>query len=521
MKNKPKEQISDKEARFDLARNKAGFIVAPILFLIVWFLPMDSLSTEAHRLFAVISLVLVLWLTEAVPLSIAALIGAVLNILLGVATAKVVFAPFAHPLIFLFIGSFIIAESIILHGLDKRFAFFILSFKTLVKSPAGILIAFGLIAATLSMWISNTAATAMMLPIALGVLRALEEGSKDSDSTMTESFTSKKFETSAMLMVAYGASVGGIATPIGTPPNIIAIGMFDKLAGIKITFFEWMSFALPITLVMLVYLFLVLGMGSFFKLDKESFNGIVKFIAGRRLSIGRLTRGEINTLIAFLTAVTLWLTPSVFALIYGKHSDIATLVSSRLNSGTVALFAACLLFILPMDKVARQKGERFTITWQRAVKIDWGTILLFGGGLSLGTLMFSTGLATVLGEKLLGLTGNFASPSILMLAVMAALFGIILSETTSNTSSANMVIPVVIAMAIELNMSPIIPALAACLGASFGFMLPVSTPPNAIVYGSGKVPILSMVKKGSLFDIGGFVIIILGLFFIMQFVTIG
>lgn len=519
MENQPKEIISEKEQRFEAIRNKAGFVIGPIAFLVVLMLPMESLSMEAHCLFAVISLVLVLWLTEAVPLSVAALIGAVLNILLGVASAKVVFAPFAHPLIFLFIGSFIIAESIILHGLDKRFAFFILSFKALVKSPAGILIAFGLIAASLSMWISNTAATAMMLPIALGVLKALEEGA--GETAATKSFTSKKFETSAMLMVAYGASVGGIATPIGTPPNIIAIGMFDKLAGIKITFFEWMSFAFPITLVMLVYLFLVLGRGSFFKLDKESYDGISKFIAARRLSIGRLTRGEINTLIAFLTAVVLWLVPSVFALIYGKHSDIATLVSSRLNSGTVALFAACLLFILPMGKGQGNNGERFTITWQRAVKIDWGTILLFGGGLSLGTLMFDTGLATVMGEKLLSLTGMFASPSIVLLTVLAALFGIILSETTSNTSSANMVIPVVIAMAIELNMSPVIPALAACLGASFGFMLPVSTPPNAIVYGSGKVPILSMVKKGSLFDIGGFVIIILGLFFVMQFVSIG
>ncbi|MEK7680266.1 MAG: SLC13 family permease, partial [Deltaproteobacteria bacterium] len=180
------------------------------------------------------------------------------------------------------------------------------------------------------------------------------------------------------------------------------------------------------------------------------------------------------------------------------------LLSARLNEGVVAALAAALLFVLP---VSFKKGE-YTISWERAARIDWATILLFGGGLSLGELMFSTGLAEYLGSHLIGWTG---AERLWTITAVGIVFSIILSETTSNTASANMAIPVMVAVAVGAGVSPIPPALGACLGASFGFMLPVSTPPNAIVYGSGLVPILSMVKKGIIFDIGGFVIIMLGL----------
>lgn len=183
---------------------------------------------------------------------------------------------------------------------------------------------------------------------------------------------------------------------------------------------------------------------------------------------------------------------------------MARFLSTRLNAGVVALLAATFLFVLPVSV----KDRSFTMTWKRAARIDWGTILLFGGGLSLGRLMFSTGLAEALGHGLTGLSGATGLWSITAVSIF---FGIVLSETTSNTASANMVIPVVIAVAQGMGVSPLPPALGACLGASFGFMLPVSTPPNAIVYGSGMVPILTMVRKGILFDIGGFFIILFGL----------
>ncbi|MEE9613959.1 MAG: SLC13 family permease, partial [Thermodesulfobacteriota bacterium] len=295
----------------------------------------------------------------------------------------------------------------------------------------------------------------------------------------------------------------------GTPPNVIGIGMIDSLAGVKITFFEWMTFALPITAVMFAYLFLMLSRSvapgapavAGGPSDRE---GVREYVRKARHGLGGWKRGEINTAVAFATAVTLWVLPSIVGLICGKESEAALFLSSRLNSGIVAVFAATLLFILPVSF----RERRFTMDWSGAVRIDWGTILLFGGGLSLGKLMFSTGLAESFGHGLTGLTGATGLWSI---TAVSTLMAIILSETTSNTASANMVIPVTIAIALSMGISPLPPALGACLGASFGFMLPVSTPPNAIVYGSGMVPILSMVRKGILFDIGGFFIIMAGL----------
>lgn len=502
-----KEVLSPAEERFERGRRRAGLVAAPLVFLCLYFMPIPALSEESHRLLAVIGFVLIFWLCETVPLAVTALLGAVLNVILGVAPAATVLAPFAHPLVFLFIGSFILAEAIILHGLDKRFAFAIISIKFLQASPIRILFALGVISAVASMWVSNTASTAMMLPIGIGILHAMrdiDEGASGEGGKGGGKVVTKTYSSALMLMIAYGASVGGIATPVGTPPNLIGIGMIDSLIGIKITFFEWMTFALPITIVMFLYLFIVLGGISMRGTSGAGVSGIGSFVASARQRLGPWSRGEKITAAVFALTVFLWILPSIVSLAAGKEAELSILIKSRLNVGVVAVFAAALLFILPINF----KEMRFAMTWERAVRIDWGTILLFGGGLSLGKLMFSTGLATAFGEGLTGLTGASTVWSITAIGTIVA---IIMSEATSNTASANMVIPVVIAVAQSMGVSPLPPALGACLGASFGFMLPVSTPPNAIVYGSGMVPILTMVKRGILFDIGGFVIIMIGL----------
>jgi sodium-dependent dicarboxylate transporter 2/3/5 len=228
---------------------------------------------------------------------------------------------------------------------------------------------------------------------------------------------------------------------------------------------------------MFIYLFIMLGVvKSFGRMEME---GIGAYVRTARASLGAWTRGELNTAVCFGIAVTLWILPSLVGIVLGKEAEAARFLSSRLNEGAVAMLAASFLFILPVSF----KEREFTMSWAKAVRIDWGTILLFGGGLSLGSLMFSTGLAEHLGAFLTGLTG---AEKVWSLTAMGTAFAIILSEATS-------------------------PALGACLGASFGFMLPVSTPPNAIVYGSGYVPILAMVRNGIFFDIGGFFIIMAGL----------
>ena len=344
------------------------------------------------------------------------------------------------------------------------------------------------------MWLSNTATTAMIFPIALGILRALEE--------IENRASFKKLGTGMMLLVAYAGSIGGIATPVGTPPNLIGIGMIERLIGKRISFFEWMTFALPVTFMMFILLFLLIIL--LHPPEKKRLSGIRDYIKERRKKLGKWKRGEKNALVAFLIAVSLWILPGFFAVLGKRFSLHFEFFKSHFPEAIVALLAALALFILPTN----WKKREFTISWKQAVRIDWETILLFGGGLTLGSLMFSTKLADSIGASHLSLTGAHTQWGITALAIF---LGILMSEATSNTASAIMVIPVMIATANSAGVSPLPPALGAYLGASFGFMLPVSTPPNAIVYSSGKIPIAKMIKTGIFFDISDFILIWIGL----------
>jgi sodium-dependent dicarboxylate transporter 2/3/5 len=488
------ERLTSAEITFEKWRKTTGLFIAPLIFFLLLILPFSNLAPPAHKLLAILGLVVTLWVTEAIPIPAAALLGAVLCVVLGVGSDKEVLAPFAHPIVFLFIGSFIIAEAMKVHQLDRRFAYAILSLSWVGNSSYRILFAIGLISACLSMWISNTATTAMIFPIALGILRALED--------IENKVSFKRLGTGMMLLVAYAGSIGGIATPVGTPPNLIAIGMIERLIGKRISFFEWMTFALPITFIMFVLLFLLIVF--LHAPEKKRLSGIREYIKERREKLGKWKKGEKNALASFLIAVSLWILPGFFAVLGERFSLHLEFFKSRFPEAIVALLAASILFILPTN----WKRREFTLSWRQAVRIDWGTIILFGGGLTLGSLMFSTKLADAIGAALLGLTGAHTQWGICALAIF---LGILMSEATSNTASANMVIPVMIAIADSAGVSPLPPALGACLGASFGFMLPVSTPPNAIVYSSGKVPITKMIKTGIFFDISGFIIIWIGL----------
>jgi sodium-dependent dicarboxylate transporter 2/3/5 len=467
---------------------------------------MGGLSKEAHRLAAVLGFVLVSWITEALPIPLTALLGATLCVLFQVAPAADALAPFADPIVFLFIGSFILAEAMTQHQLDRRFALAIFSIKGVGDNPYGLLCACGLISVLISMWISNTAATAMMLPIGVGLLRAMDDLSlreRVPDAAPENPFgKTKGYHTGVMLIIAYGASVGGIGTPVGSPPNLIGIGLIEKLAGVKIQFFQWMALCVPMMLVMFVVLFALLA--KLHPSKQRHLAGVAAYVQAQRAALSKWTPGQRNTLIAFGTAVFLWVLPGFLAVLLGTESPVLKGYNARFHEGVVAILAAGVLFFLPTN----WKRREFTLTWESAVRIDWGTILLFGGGLSLGKLMFQTRLAEAIGNGLIGWVG---ASSLWGITFFAIALGILISETTSNTASANMVIPVMIAIAQAAKVPSIPPALGACLGASFGFMLPVSTPPNAIVYGSGLVPILAMIKAGILFDLCGLLLIWLGL----------
>jgi len=502
-----REVLTPAEERFERIRQTAGLFLGPVVFLIMFFLPLP-LEPNQQTLAAVLSFTIVYWLSEAIPIPVTAVIALALCVVLNVpdvgpdaedAPGDIVFGSFADPTIFLFIGAFIIAQAMITHGLDRRFAFRILSLPGVAKSTYGVIIAFGAISALISAFISNTATAAMLLPIGLGMMGAL--GGLVSEQSDTNRDVSRlRFGTALMLMISYGAGVGGLLTPIGTPPNLIGISFIEAETGATITFFSWVVAAAPICLLMFVALCVILLLLN--RPEVRRISGAEEYVNEERAKLGSLSRGERNTLIAFGAAVTLWILPGVVALIAGDESAIYGTILSRLDEGTVAIFAAGLLFLLPVNWSER----RFTMNWNEAVRIDWGTIILFGSGIALGTLLSETGLAGVIGT---GIAETFGFTSLLAVSAVSAIIAILISETTSNTASATIVVPIVIPIANAAGLDPVIPALAAVFGASFGFMMPVSTPQNAVVYGSGMIPITKMVRSGIFFDVIGLILIVL------------
>jgi solute carrier family 13 (sodium-dependent dicarboxylate transporter), member 2/3/5 len=458
-------------------RTWIGLALGPLLFCLVLLLPIATLTSPAHRLLAVLALVITLWITEAIPLAATALLGPTLCVLLGIGTMKDIFRGFADPIIFVFLGGFLLAEGMLHHGLNRRIAYSILSRSWVSKSPARLLVGFSLVTAVMSLWVSNTATTAMMFPIALAVLKQTEQGQSS-------------FSVRLMLMVAFSASVGGFGTPIGTPPNLIGLGIIQNRLNLHITFFQWMTFGLPLVLVLLLVLITSLA-----SRDRNLLLG-AEFLTSERALFGPLTVAERNVIIAFLLTVAMWITPGGIALFIGTQDPIFQWFNSHLPESTAALLGALLLFVLPTNF---RQGQ-FTLTWREAKNIDWGVILLFGGGLALGDLMFSTGLAQWLGE---GLARFFGAKSLFGVVALFAFLGMLTSNTTSNVASAAMTVPVAIAVAQGAGVPPLQPALAACLGSSLGNLLPVSTPPNAIVYGSGCIPLLQMVRFGLILDLFG------------------
>jgi sodium-dependent dicarboxylate transporter 2/3/5 len=479
------------ESRFELIRRRSGMVLAPLAFAVVWLAPLQ-LEPPAHRLAAVLAAVVLLWLTEAIPMAMTAFLGVAAAVVLQVAPAAQAFAPFADPLIFLFIGTFMLAQAIFFHGLDRRFAFAILGLPRVGEHPGLVLAAYALVSCTTSMWISNTATTAMMFPIGVSLLAFLE-------SPRGGKRLSARYGTALLLSNAFAASIGGLATPVGTPPNLIGIGFIRRETGVELPFFSWMALGLPISLLLIAWTLFSFWRSS--ARHEVSLHGVREMIHAEREALGPWTRGQVNTMIAFCATVACWILPGIVALIAGQDHPAYQFLATTLPEGAVALLGAGLLFVLPTDWAR----NRFTLSWSEAVKIDWWIVFLYGGGIALGTLAFTTGLADAMGR---GLTGLLGIESRFGLLAMSTALATVLSETTSNTASANMVVPVVIAFARSAGIDPVIPAVGATLGASLGFMLPVSTPCNAIVYGSGRIPLTAMLRYGILLDIVGVVVIV-------------
>jgi sodium-dependent dicarboxylate transporter 2/3/5 len=491
----PNANLSPAEEHFEGMRKRVGWYLAPVVLVVLWWIPLPGLTEPARHLFAIVGMALTLWMTEAIPLAATALLAPSLCVVAGLGSARDVFKPFADPVIFLFMGSFMMGEAMLKHGLNRRFAFTLLAMPWVGSSPARLYAAFAGITAVISMWVSNAATTAMMLPIGLSILAEL--GARQG----VANYRATPFAAGLMLITAFAASVGGLATPIGTPPNLIGIGAIERLLGYKVTFFQWMRLGLPVAI--LLAGFLVWRFSRHCPVPAVSLATNRHWLETERASLGRWTRGQLNVVGVFLGAVALWILPGLIAALddQGSASPAYVWISAHAPESIIGLLAASALFFLPTNA----QGQSFTLEWRDAAAIDWGTILLFAGGMSLGELMFSTGLAHWIGA---GLATLFHSHSVVGLTVLFTGVGILVSETTTNTASATMVVPIAIAVSQAAGVDPLKPALATCLGCSMGFLLPVSTGPNAMAYGTGCIPLKTMMRHGLWLDAVGWVVIV-------------
>jgi len=430
------------------------------------------------------------WITEAIPLAVTALLPIVLFPVFGIMNGKDVSPLYFNHIIFLFIGGFIMALAMERWNLHKRLAINVL--LMVGTKPSSILFGFMLSTAFLSMWISNTATTMMMIPIAMAVVTRLET-SFDRDNL-------KPFITGLFLSIAYSASLGGIATLVGTPPNLAFARIFTLTFpnAPDISFAQWMLMALPISIIFLFIVWALLKTMYFRNLPLSKIEPDI-FVKEHK-TLGSISYEEKVVSVLFVSLVFLWLFRSDILLgsfvIPGWNRFFS--FPGYINDGTVAIFVAVLFFIIP----ARSK-RTMIMNWKTAARLPWNMILLFGGGFALASGFKVSGLSSWIGNQLSGLSG--VNPVILVLIIIALL--VFLTELTSNTGTVEIFLPILAAIAVQLKLNPLLLMVPATLACSFAFMLPVATPPNAIIFGTDRVSIKDMSKTGIWLNIAGILVI--------------
>ena len=466
----------------------AGFIGGAIAFLLILVLPApEGLTPTGWRAAAVAVLMAVWWMTEAIPITATALIPLVFFPALGVLEMPDAAAPYANELIFLFMGGFFIAVTMERWGLHRRIALAIVS--AVGTSPRRLVLGFMVATAFISMWISNTATAAMMFPIGL----ALGEIFRPSDQEGPY-----EYGIALMLATAYAANIGGSATLIGTPPNAVMAGAASEMLGIEIGFGQWMMVGVPFVLVMLPLSWLLL---VYFLYPPGQISGDADAVlAEQRTALGRASRGEKSVAVGFTLTALAWVFRSPTEIAAVSIPGIQTYLPF-VSDGTIAMAGALALFLIPVD---RKRGV-FALDWPTARKIPWDVLVLFGGGLSLARAMDRSGLATWIGS---GVSGLGSIPPIVLIALIAGLF-VFLTEVTSNTATSTMAMPIMAGVAAGLGFAPTTLMAVAALSAAMAFMLPVATPPNAIVFGSGYLTIPQMVRSGIWMNVVAIVLITL------------
>ncbi len=466
---------------------KIGLFLSPTLFVIMLLLPPQfGLKTDAWQVLAMALLMLGWWVTEALPLPVTSLVPLVILPLLGVSQAKEVAPFYGDPIVFLFLGGFMLALAMEKWNLHRRIALTIVSLTG--TNANGIVLGFMVATAVMSMWISNTATTIMMLPIALSVISLLAETRAANDS-VEHSKGMVNFSKTIMLGIAYAASLGGMATLIGTPPNVVFKAYMVK-NGYDINFFQWMLVGVPL-MVLLVALTYFVNVKIIFPNRLGKFEGARELIEGELKLLGKPSKAEKRVFWLFMVTVALWVSSGFL------KKGIPGL---QLGDEMIAIAAAIALFLIPVDF----KSGSFLLDWDSTSKLPWGILLLFGGGLALADALYKTGLIDIIGNAF---HGSQINRVLFVLALTAAT--VLLSEAMSNVALVVVFLPVVSGIAQAVGIEPILLAVPMTLAASCGFMLPMATPPNAIVFGSGHLKVADMVKSGFWLDILSILVIAL------------
>lgn len=474
---------------------RIGFFLGPIVFVIMLLLPAPAgMKVEAWHVAAVTALMAIWWITEAIPIPATSLLPIAMFPLLGIMKSNAATAPYANHLIYLFMGGFFLAVTMERWNLHRRVA--IHTIRAVGTSPGRMILGFMIATAFLSMWVSNTATTMMMVPIGLAVIQqATGFESKDiraCDNTGPKS----NFGKCLMLGIAYAASMGGVATIIGTPPNTVMVGMVEKMFGVQISFGQWMLFGVPLTVIMLALSWVLLTRVLFPMGDLELAGG-KKIIDEEVRKLGPMSNEEKKIVVVGCFVAAFWLSRGFI-----KGTAFVNAIFPNfgfVGDATIGILGALILFAIPTNF---KKGE-FLLDWKTAVKIPWDVILLFGGGLAIANGFAKTGLASYIASQLGGLEGT----SILIFVAVVVMITIFLTEITSNTATATLLVPIMGSAAIAMGVHPFATIISACVAASFAFMLPVATPPNAVVFGSGCISIKQMAKAGLWLNILGTILI--------------
>jgi len=490
-------------------RQRIGLFLGIVLFILVMCLPAPAgMNNHAKYTAAVALLMATWWITEAIPIPATALLPLMLFPLMGILNAKDVAMRYADQNIFLFMGGFFIAMAMQRWQLHKRFALYIV--KYLGTSPHKIILGFMVASAFLSMWISNTATTMMMFPIGLAIILHAETMLKKGNPTMDISPGKFNFGTALMLGIAHASTIGGIATLVGTPPNIVFVGIAKSMFpnAPEIGFFDWLKIGVPFVVIFLPVLWLYLTR-IILPIRLKKIPGSKEVIDQDLHLLGSMQAGEKITLAVFILIALAW--------IFRRNILIGSFtipgwshllgIGEYVHDSTVAMIGAILLFVIPLDLRKRE----FVLNWEWAVKIPWGIILLFGGGFALAAGFQHSGLAQWIGESLSFLGGMH----VILMILVVSLFITFLTEVTSNTATTTMMMPVLGSLALAMGMHPYLLMIPATMSASCAFMLPVATPPNAIIFGSGYVRIPEMAKSGFFLNLIGGVIVTAIVYFLV------